>query len=417
MDQCLELCGMQAETEAEEEPPSPDGTVPGRNLKKHKNFNVISPSARAFKTAYFPQIDDDQWNDWHWQIKNRIRTKDEIKKYLRLTDDEEKALNQGRRSFPFAITPYYLSLIDPEDPHDPIRMAAIPSAKEYLIADDETDDPLSEEKTSPVPGLVHRYPNRVLFLATNFCSTCCRYCTRSRMIGNIHHKFSKAYWEKAFQYIEEHKEIEDVLISGGDPLTMPTQTLEYLLSRLHQIRHLKYLRIGTKVPAVLPQRITPSLVKMLKKYHPLFVSIHFMHPNELTPETKEACARLADAGIPMGSQTVLLKGINDTIPAMRELMMNLLSFRVKPYYLYQCDLIKGSKHFRTSVQTGLDIIRGLRGFISGYAIPHYVIDAPKGGGKIPLLPKYVQGHKDGMLVLKNFMDKNYYYPDAENDAC
>ncbi len=380
-------------------------------------FNVISPHTREFIKRFYPGLQDEQWNDWRWQIRNRIQSLKQFAQYAQVSEDEEKALSRGRKSFPFAITPYYLSLLSPSDPVDPLRLSVVPNICEYEIADDEKEDPLHEDASSPVPGLVHRYPNRVLFLATDFCSVCCRYCTRSRLIGNVHRENCRNNWAAAINYIEQHPEIEDVLISGGDPLTLPLQPLENLLSRLKQIKHLKLIRIGSKVPVVLPQRISLNLISMLKKYHPLFLSIHFTHPRELTPETQEACARLANAGIPLGSQTVLLKGINDNVQTMRELMMGLLSFRVRPYYLYQCDPIRGSRHFRTPVQTGLDIIQGLRGFISGYAIPHYVIDAPGGGGKIPLLPDYNRGHDGNKLLLRNYAGMLYQYPDCEQISC
>ncbi|NLF93193.1 MAG: KamA family radical SAM protein [Oligosphaeraceae bacterium] len=380
-------------------------------------FNVISDASRAYKQQHFPGVSDAQWNDWHWQIKNRIQSGAQFQQHCQISADEAQALQLGRNGFPFAITPYYLSLISPDDPLDPLRLAVVPSTLEYELAEDEKLDPLDEEGSSPVPGLVHRYPNRVLLLATDFCSVCCRYCTRSRLIGRVHRENCRHNWSAAIEYIEQHPEIEDVLISGGDPLTLPLAPLENLLSRLRRIEHLKIIRIGSKVPAVLPQRITPTLVNMLRKYHPLFISLHFTHPRELTPETGEACRLLANAGIPLGSQTVLLKGINDNVETMRKLMMGLLAFRVRPYYLYQCDPIRGSKHFRTPIQTGLDIIHGLRGFISGYAIPHYIIDAPGGGGKIPLIPDYTRGYEGQDLMLENYAGKTYRYPDCGRSQC
>jgi lysine 2,3-aminomutase len=264
-----------------------------------------------------------------------------------------------------------------------------------------------------VPGIVHRYPDRALFLVANTCASNCRYCTRSRMVENPDNNsiFFQAQWEQAIAYIEAHPEVRDVLLSGGDPLTLSDEKLDWLLSRLHRIPHVEFLRIGTKAPVVMPQRITVSLARVLKRYHPLWMSIHFTHPDELTPETVEACARLADAGIPLGSQTVLLSGINDTVDTMKALMHGLLKARVKPYYLYQCDPIVGSSHFRTPVQKGLEIIQGLRGHTSGYAVPAYVIDAPGGGGKIPLLPEYLVGRDGDDLVLRNYQGMQFRYPD------
>lgn len=291
----------------------------------------------------------------------------------------------------------------------------MPSMGEYLRLPGEADDPLGEDHDSAVPGLVHRYPDRVLFLTTGFCSTYCRYCTRSRMVGEAggEYSFSVPQWERALAYIEAHTEVRDVLLSGGDPLTLADDKLDWLLGRLRRIKHIEFLRIGTKVPVVLPQRVTKDLTRMLRKHHPLWMSLHFTHPDELTPEVAESCARLADAGIPLGSQTVLLKGVNDDVEVMRRLMHGLLRIRVKPYYLYQCDPITGSAHFRTSVDKGLEIIAGLRGHTSGYAIPTYVVDAPGGGGKIPLIPDPVVGREGGDLLLRNFEGGVYRYPDPK----
>ena len=290
----------------------------------------------------------------------------------------------------------------------------VPVSNEYLRSPGEADDPLGEDRHSPVPGLVHRYPDRVLFLVTRFCSTYCRYCTRSRMVGSApEYHFDRVRWERCIEYIEATPTVRDVLLSGGDPLTLADESLEWLIWRLRRIRHVEFIRIGTKVPAVLPQRITPALTRMLKRYHPLWMSIHCTHPDELTPEMAQACERLADAGIPLGSQTVLLAGINDQLETMRRLLHGLLQIRVKPYYLYQCDPITGSAHFRTPVQAGLDIIHGLRGHTTGYAVPTYVIDAPGGGGKIPLLPGYVAGRDDAGLLLKNFEGRYFRYPDLD----
>jgi len=286
---------------------------------------------------------------------------------------------------------------------------------EYLRSPGEADDPLSEDHDTTTPGLVHRYPDRVLFLTTGFCSTYCRYCTRSRMVGEAggEYTFSTSQWEKAAQYIEAHPEIRDCLLSGGDPLTIGDDKLEWLLARLRSIKHLEFLRIGTKVPVVLPQRVTPQLTRMLKRYHPLWMSIHFTHPDEITPEVAEACMRLADAGIPLGSQTVLLKGVNDDVDTMKRLMHKLLQIRVRPYYIYQCDPVSGTAHFRTPVEKGLEIIKALRGHTTGYACPTFVVDAPNGGGKIPLMPDYVVGREGADLLLTNFEGGTYRYPDPE----
>jgi lysine 2,3-aminomutase len=313
---------------------------------------------------------------------------------------------------PMGITPYYASLMDPDDPADPIRRMLIPVGAEFDRSTGEADDPLGEEHDSPVPGLVHRYPDRVLFLVTNFCATYCRYCTRARMVGHSgEYHFNHDQYQRAIDYIAEHTEVRDVLLSGGDPLTMNDERLEWILSRIRAIPHVEFLRIGTKVPAVLPQRITPSLTRMLRRYHPLWMSIHFMHPAEATAEVNQACSRLADAGIPLGSQTVLASGINDDVETMKRLMHSLLKMRVRPYYLYQCDPISGSSHFRTPVEKGLEIIAGLRGHTTGYGVPTFVIDAPGGGGKIPLIADPVVGRDSDFVLLRNYEGKTFRYPD------
>ena len=363
-----------------------------------------------FQKKFFPGSTKADWDSWLWQIKNSITDAGTLSKMFDLTEDELAAMKEI--SLPFRITPYYASLLYGRDPEYPLRKTMIPRTSELIRSFGEAADPLSEESMSPVPNLVHRYPDRVLFLATEFCSSYCRYCTRHRVVGNKNelHRFNSKCWDESIDYIARHTEVRDVLISGGDPLTMPDAKIDYLLSRIRAIPHVEIIRLGTKVPAVLPQRITPKLLRILKKYHPLMISIHFTHPDELTPESSAACSRLADAGIPLGSQTVLLKGVNNDAKVMTELFHKLLMARVRPYYLYQCDPVIGSAHFRTSVDEGLDMIRQIRGFTSGYAVPHYVIDAPGGGGKIPLIPKYFQGEDDDYVYLKNFEGKDYKYP-------
>lgn len=366
-----------------------------------------------FRKKYYPEITDTQWNNWHWQLQNRIKDLNGLKRILNLSDSELEAIAGHSGPLPSSVTPYYASLLDSDDPNQPLRRTVIKVKEENILSYGEADDPLHEDADSPVPGLVHRYPDRVLFLVTGFCSVYCRYCTRSRMVGNQggEYRFSLNQWEGALEYIRQHTEIRDVLLSGGDPLTLSDEKLEWLLSRLRAIPHVEFIRIGTKVPVVLPQRITSGLLKVIKKYHPVWMSIHFTHPDELTPEVNESCSKLANAGIPLGSQTVLLKGINDNVDTMKKLFQGLLKNRVKPYYLYQCDPVAGSSHFRTSVAKGLEIIAGLRGFTTGYAIPHYVIDAPGGGGKIPILPDSVVGHTAENILLRNFEGNVYKYPD------
>lgn len=372
----------------------------------------ISERSRSFLSKHYPWASEREWSSWQWQVKNGITSHYQLAKILGLSQDEIKAIADPHFSLPLRITPYYASLLSADNPSQALRRTMVPTVNEFKMSQGESPDPLSEEHDSPVPNLVHRYPDRVLFLATGFCSAYCRYCTRSHMVAKDKCHVGIKAWQPALDYIRSHSEIRDVLISGGDPLTMPDSHIEYLLSSIRSIPHVEMIRIGTKVPVVLPQRITRSLVSILKKYHPLFMSIHFTHPDELTQEVSQACKRLADAGIPLGSQTVLLKGVNDKVEIMKSLMHGLLKLRVRPYYLYQCDPIPGSAHFRTSVSKGIDIIRGLRGHTSGYAVPTYVIDAPGGGGKIPLLPDYFQGSENGDVLLKNYQDKVFRYPDS-----
>ena len=373
----------------------------------------VSADAHAFRARFFPGASAAEWNDWRWQMRARIRSLADVERVFNLSADERTALAQHKTGLPVGITPYYASLMGRDDPAEPLRRTHIPVGQEYLRTPGEADDPLGEDHDTSVPGLVHRYPDRVLFLTTGTCSTYCRYCTRSRMVGQAggEYQFSTRQWEQALGYIEAHPEIRDVLLSGGDPLTIGDEKLDYLLGRLRAIRHVEFVRLGTKVPTVLPMRVTRDLVRMLKKHHPLWMSIHVTHPTELTPEATEAYTRLADAGIPLGSQTVLLKGINDSVDILKPMYHGLLARRVKPYYLYQCDPITGSAHFRTPVAKGLEIIEGLRGHTTGYAVPQYVIDAPGGGGKIPLLPDYIVGRDGDDLLLRNFEGGLYRYPD------
>jgi lysine 2,3-aminomutase len=352
----------------------------------------------------------EEWYDWKWQIKNSITKTEDLIKVLGKKKNGT-IINMPNNHLPFRITPYYVYLLDTLPSDHPLYKTIIPTVNELNQIEGEKEDPLDEEKFSPVPNIVHRYPDRALFLVTGFCSLYCRYCTRSHMVSKrTDINVSAKEWERGFQYIESHPEIRDVIVSGGDPLTLRDDQIEYILRRLRSIEHVEMIRIGTKVPVVLPMRITPELMNIIKKYHPIYMSIHFTHPDELTTDTQSACNMLADAGIPLGSQSVLLKGVNDNVETFRKLNKGLLKIRVRPYYIYQCDPIPGSLHFRTDIQTGLDIIKGLRGFTSGYAVPQYVIDAPKGGGKIPLLPNYVKEIKDNEIILTNYLDKEYSYP-------
>ncbi len=372
-----------------------------------------TPRTRQFRKTFYPDVQDKDWNDWRWQSRHRVRTLAQFEQMLELSEAEREGLVSGGSMLPVGVTPYYMSLLDRHDALNPLRKTVVPVRDEFIRTPGEADDPLGEDGHSPVPGLVHRYPDRVLLLALDFCSTYCRYCTRSRVVGHGEIMPNEARLEKAFEYIRSNSNIRDCLISGGDPLALSEDKLDWILGRLRSIPHLEFIRIGTKMPAVLPQRITPQLIRVLKKHHPLWMSIHFLHPDECTPEALQACSRLADAGIPLGSQTVLLKGVNDDVQVMKELCHRLLTMRVRPYYIYQCDPISGSAHFRTTVQKGLDIIEGLRGHTTGYAVPTYVIDAPGGGGKIPLQPNYIVGRDGNDLLLRNYEGQTYRYPDPD----
>ena len=396
---------------------SPVANPPSQSALQAKKANrfPVSAQARDFYKRHYPGTTPDDWNDWRWQARTRIRTLEQLERTFDLSQDERSAALQHKGSLPVGITPYYASLMARADASEPLRRTHIMVNDEYVRMPGEEDDPLSEDHDTVAPGLVHRYPDRVLFLTTGFCSTYCRYCTRSRMVGNPggEYQFSTTQWEKALAYLEAHTEVRDVLLSGGDPLSIGDDKLDWLLTRLRKIKHIEFVRIGTKIPAVLPMRITRDLVKMLRKHHPLWMSIHFTHPTEITPEVREATSRLADAGIPLGSQTVLLKDINDNTEVMKTLMHGLLTMRVKPYYLYQCDPIKGSGHFRTPVHKGIEIIQSLRGHTTGYACPMFVVDAPGGGGKILLAPDAVAGRDGDDLLLRNFEGRIFRYPDPD----
>lgn len=383
-------------------------------MKENTNYKihdfVIGNRACNFQKKYFPKVTGEDWNNWQWQLRNCLQDFDTLSKIFQLTKSEINVLSSTEKYLPVKITPYYASLIDSNKPDHPIRRSVIPVDQEYIRSPQDRKDPLGEEDDSPVPGIVHRYPDRVLLLATYRCATYCRYCTRTRIVGHgegIHD--NPENWEAALQYIGSNTKVRDVLISGGDPLIFTDEKLEWLLSRLRQIPHVEFLRIGTKAPAVLPQRITQPLINMLKKYHPLWMSIHFIHPLELTPEVSQACNRLADAGIPLGSQTVLLAGINDSVEILKRLFQGLLKLRVRPYYLYQCDSVVGTSHFRTPVEKGMEIIDGLQGFTSGYAVPKFVVDIPEGGGKVPLMNSHIIRKKEEILYLKNYEGKVFAY--------
>lgn len=351
------------------------------------------------------------WEDWHWQIKHRIRTKDELQQVIKLSPEEEAGIKNASGRLSVAITPYWATLMDPEDPNCPIRRQAVPVAAESLVSPHEMVDPCAEDRDSPAQHLVHRYPDRVLLLATEHCAMYCRHCTRRRLVGeHVQEELNSiSRLDAAVEYIRSNKKIRDVLISGGDPFTLEDEMLENLIQKLRAISHVEFLRLGTRVPVTLPQRITEKLVNMFKKYSPLWVSIHFNHPKEITKRCKIACDMLSEGGIPLGSQTVLLKGINDRPYIMKKLMHELLQIRVRPYYIYQCDPVRGTQHFRTPVAVGINIMEKLRGYTSGYAVPTYVIDGPGGGGKIPVGPNYILSQAKGKYVLRNYKGKIYTY--------
>src|SRR5579859_6995003 len=358
----------------------------------------IKPARRAPVWADVPEA---KWNDWRWQLSNRLNSVEELEQVIHLTASEKRALTTNGL-FRVDITPYFASLMDPDDLHDPIRKQVIPTDAELVPFTSMMEDSLAEDKHSPVPGLVHRYPDRVLMLVTTQCASYCRYCTRARIVGDPGAQFARSDYDRQINYIASHPEIRDVLLSGGDPLVLPQRILEHILERLRAIEHLEIIRIGSRVPVFLPQRIDESLVAMLRRFHPLWMNIHFNHSKEITPEVSRALALLADAGIPLGAQTVLLAGINDCPNVMKDLLHKLVRNRVRPYYLYQCDLVEGAGHFRTPVSKGIEIMEALRGHTSGYAIPTYVVDAPGGGGKIPVGPQYLLSQSPGKVVLRNY---------------
>jgi len=361
--------------------------------------------------GYWPRQVMTEWDDYKWQLRNRIDSLHELESHLELSDLERAGVLLAGHKLAMSITPHFFNLIDRNDPNCPIRRQIIPRIEEGWNAPEEQADPCGEDSHMPVPGLVHRYPDRVLFLVTDRCASYCRYCTRSRVVSGVGEQQLETQWEAAFAYLEKTPQVRDVLLSGGDPLLFSDARLDRILTRLRAIPHIQFIRIGSRIPIFLPQRITPELCAMLKKHHPLFISIHSNHPRELTAEVRDALGRLADAGIPLGNQSVLLRGVNDSVEVQKALVHKLLMCRVRPYYLYQCDLIHGSSHLRTSVAEGVDIIEGLRGHTTGYAVPQFVIDGPGGGGKIPINPNYLIDSSPGKVTLRNFEGNIFEYPD------
>ncbi|MBI5691403.1 MAG: KamA family radical SAM protein [Verrucomicrobia bacterium] len=355
-------------------------------------------------------VPEHEWRDWAWQLKHRLTTTRQLEELMELTPEEKAGCEHANQKLALAITPYFFNLIDRSNPDCPIRKQVIPRADEMVVSEGEALDSLGEDEHSPVSGLVHRYPDRVLFLVTDRCASYCRYCTRSRLVSNAQDYNFHPEYEQGLQYIENHPEVRDVLLSGGDPLLLSDRKLEQLISRLRAIKHVEFIRIGSRIPVFLPQRITPELCEVFKKHGPVWMSIHVNHPKECTDELRAACERLTFAGVPLGNQSVLLKGINDDVEVMKALVHRLLRMRVRPYYLYQMDLITGGSHFKADVRKGIEIIRALRGHTTGYAVPQFVIDAPGGGGKVPINPEYVESLSDEAVVLRNYEGRKYRYP-------
>ena len=390
------------------------------NVKLYEFMDQKSKSANSdfisFGRGYWEKenIDDSKWNNFRWQLQNRVTNLSQLENHLNLSNKERNGVILSGNKLSLSITPHFFNLIEANNPDCPIRKQVIPTVDEISVSSEEMSDPCGEDSHMPVPGLVHRYPDRVLFLLTDRCASYCRYCTRSRVVSGAGENNLKTNFEDAFQYLENNKSIRDVLFSGGDPLLYADNKLEKIIKRIRSIKHIEFIRIGTRIPIFLPQRITPNLCNMLKKYHPLWMSVHTNHPKELTSEVKQALEMLADSGIPLGNQSVLLKGVNDDISTMKSLVHKLLQCRVRPYYLYQCDLIEGSSHLRTSASKGIEIIEGLRGHTSGYAVPQFVIDAPGGGGKIPINPEYVVEKNSKQLKIRNYEGKSFIYPEPQD---
>lgn len=375
-----------------------------------RNYNEIS---------LWKDVTPEQWNDWKWQIANRITSVEQLKKVINITPEEEEGIHECLKTLRMAITPYYASLMDPNDPNCPVRKQAVPTSFELHQASADMLDPLHEDEDSPVPGLTHRYPNRALLLITDQCSMYCRHCTRRRFAGQSDEQMPMARIDKAIEYIRNTPVIRDVLLSGGDGLCVNDDVIEYIIKNLRAIPHVEIIRIGSRTPVVMPQRITDDFVDMLKKYHPIWLNTHYNHPREITPEAKIACEKLANAGVPLGNQSVLLRGVNDCVHIMRELVHSLVKMRVRPYYVYQCDLSMGIEHFRTTVSKGIEIIEGLRGHTSGFAVPTFVVDAPGGGGKIPVMPQYLISQSKKKVILRNFegVITTYTEPEYTEEPC
>lgn len=377
----------------------------------HNAAETAEKRFRSHVPGFWPEVPPELWNDWKWQLKNRVTRLQDLESKIYLTPEERAGVLLSGHKLSLAVTPHFFNLIDPDDPQCPIRRQVIPRLEEGNRAPEELADPCGEDSHMPVPGLVHRYPDRVLFLVTDRCASYCRYCTRSRVVSGVGEQHLQTDSEEAFRYLEGHPEVRDVLLSGGDALLFSDDKLRAILKRLRSIEHIEFLRIGTRVPIFLPQRVTEGFCRMLQEFHPLWMSVHVNHPRELTTEVRQALERLANHGVPLGNQSVLLKGVNDDLATMKTLVHKLLQCRVRPYYIYQCDLIQGSAHLRTSVAKGIEIIEGLRGHTTGYGVPQYVIDAPGGGGKVPINPDYILFHDREKIVIRNYEGKVFEYPE------
>jgi len=393
--------------EADKEPPgksdiilNPEEEPPGKTA--------------AIRHRYFEHIPDSLWNDWKWHFRNRITTVGQLAKFIPLSTEEQAHLSLVTMRYPLSITPYYLSLIDPDDPGDPIRKQAVPSALEITMGAIGLEDPLAEKEDSAVPGLVHRYPDRALMVLTDICPMLCRHCTRKREWRHGGWVRTDGEIEVMLEYLRRNGNIRDVIISGGDPLTLSTRRLEDILSKIREIRHIEIIRIGTRFPVVLPQRVDEELCSMLSKYGPIWLNTHFNHPREITPQAAEACDRLLRSGVPVNNQSVLLRGVNDTVETQLKLCQSLLKIKVRPYYLFQCDEVQGTEHLRTPVETGIKIIEGMRGHTSGLAVPTFVVDLSHGGGKVPLQPKYVLAQTEGELLLRNYEGHVFRYRNPDS---
>jgi lysine 2,3-aminomutase len=383
--------------------------LPREPFKGIGSAGAISPVEEEHPPNPWKDATEEEWDDWRWQLKHRVTRAEQLKLILNLSPEEIEAIEASKGRMATAITPYFAKLMDRNDSNCPIRRQAIPTMAEFHFSPADLMDPCAEDENSPVHGLVHRYPDRALLLVTDKCAVYCRYCTRRRMVGSSEKCITEEDLDEAIAYIQATKKVRDVLISGGDPLLLEDDHLERIIAKVRKAPHVEIVRIGTRVPVTLPQRITPTLASILRKYHPLWISIHFTHPKEITKEVRRACAILAEAGIPLGSQTVLLRGINDRSVVMKRLMHELLKIRVRPYYIYQCDLAMGTEHFRTPIAVGINIIEKLRGHTTGYAVPSFVIDAPGGGGKIPVGPTYLISQDKGRVVLRNYQGKVFEY--------